>query len=291
MKKIIVCLYFISGSLLTSLLWMLQEIKEKLSDDCVFVKHGLLIGIASSALVLIIGLYYSYLYYNSDKIILEKWSHMLLKHILQQYLANDNYRTRLTIFRPKIGWKTWWTYIRRVLFGIFSYNIKRGRFKLAFRNFPIHPRTIYLQQTDRVASTKNPGSMTIFRTSVRGDSYNGIADKCFREDKDKLFATSNALNNVDIPTKYPNVTDANYRNIRAYMEAMFIGKEYYDVFRGMNFRTKQVLAFPLRKSDDNVWGIIVIDTDDDFEQSLDDILKDHIGDYQIMFRSMCESLK
>lgn len=291
MKKIIVCLYFISGSLLTFLLWMLQEIKNELPNDCFFVKHGLLIGIVSSAIVLIIGLYYSYLYYNSDRIILEKWSHMLLKHILHQYLANDNYKTRLTIFRPKIGWKTWLTYIKHVLFGNLCYIIKRKKLKLAFCNFPIHPRTIYLQQTDRVVSTKNPGSMTIFRTSVRGDSYNGIADKCYREDKDKLFATSNVLNNVVIPTAYPDGEDDNSRNIRAYMEAMYIGREYYDVFRGMNFRTKQVLAFPLRKPDDNVWGIVVVDTDDDFEHSLDNILKDHIGDYQIMFRSMCESLK
>lgn len=216
---------------------------------------------------------------------------MLLKHILNQYLANENYKTRLTIFRPKIGWKTWWTYIMHVLFGSLCYIIKKGKLELAFYNFPIHPRTIYLQQTDRVASTKNPRSMTIFRTSVRGDFYNGIADKCYREDKDKLYATSNALNNVVIPTKFPDGEDANSRNIRAYMEAMFIGKEYYDVFRGMNFRTKQVLAFPLRQPDDNVWGIVVVDTDDDFEHSLDEILKDHIGDYQVMFRSMCESLK
>ena len=216
---------------------------------------------------------------------------MLLKHILHQYLADDNYKTRLTIFRPKKGWKTWKDYIKQVLFGNLCYIIKRRKLELAFCNFPIHPRTIYLQQTDRVASTKNPRSMTIFRTSVRGDSYNGIADKCYREDKDKLYATSDALNNVEIPKEYPNGEDANSRNIRAYMEAMHIGREYYDVFRGMNFRTKQVLAFPLRKPDDNVWGIVVIDTDDDFEQSLDDILKGHIGDYQIMFRSMCESLK
>ena len=75
------------------------------------------------------------------------------------------------------------------------------------------------------------------------------------------------------------------------MNEMSIGRDFYGVFRGMNFRTKQVFAFPLRNPDDTIWGIVVVDTDNDFRQTLDDILKNRIGDYQVMFRSMCESLK
>ena len=291
MKKIVTCLYFISGSLLTYFLWMLQEVKGKLPEESFLVEYGFRIGFAASAVVFVIGLYYSYLYYNSEKKILDKWAHMLLKHILNQYLANDNYNTRLTIFKPKKGWKTWGKYICDVILGNFFDNCRKKRILLSLSSFPIHARTIYLQQTDRVASSKNPSSMTIFKTTVRGEDYNGIADKCHREDLDKVFAEANPLGNSEIPKKYPEGNDENSRRIRNYMSAMCIDREYYDVFRGMNFRTKQVLAFPLRKSDDSIWGIVVVDTDDNFGDSLENLLKEHIGDYQVMFRSMCESLK
>lgn len=290
MRKAITCLYLISGSLLTYLLWALQEMKEDYKD-CFLVQNGLWIGTAISGVVLLIGLYYSYLNYNSDRIVLDKWAHMLLRHILDQYLANDNYNTRLTIFKPKKGWKTWGKYISHVMLGNIVENVHNKKFLLSIKNFPIHARTDYLQQSDRVTSSKSPGSMTIFKTTVRGEEYNGIADECNREDKDKCFAQANALNNIKAPKRYPVGDDEASIRIRNYMEAMKIGRNHYDVFRGMNFRTKQVLAFPLRKPDDAIWGIVVVDTDDNFGQTLEDILKDHIGDYQVMFRSMCESLK
>lgn len=259
--------------------------------DCYLVQNGLWVGVAISDVVLLIGLYYSYLTYNSDRIVLDKWVHMLLRHILDQYLANDNYNTRLTIFKPKKGWKTWGKYISHVIFGNIVENSHNKKFLLSFNNFPIHGRTMYLQQSDRVTSSKCPGSMTIFKTTVRGEELNGIADECFREDKDRCFAQANTLNNIEIPKKYPTGNEEVSVRIRNYMGAMKIGRNHYNVFRGMNFRAKQVLAFPLRKPDDSIWGIVVVDTDDDFGQSLDDILKDHIGDYQVMFRSMCKSLK
>lgn len=289
MKKLITFLYLISGSLLTSLLWVLQEIKDD-NKDCYLVQNGLCIGVTISSIVLLIGLYYSYLTYNSDGIVLDKWVHMLLRHILDQYLANDNYNTRLTIFKPKIGWKTWGKYICQVILGNIVENSQNKKLLLSFKNFPIHGRTMYLQQHDRVTSSKCPRSMTIFKTTVRGEELNGIADECFREDKDRCFAQADSLNEIEIPKKYPTDNDASSVRIRNYMEAMKIGRNHYDVLRGMNFRTKQLLAFPLRKPDDSIWGIVVVDTDDDFGQTLDDILKEHIGDYQVMFRSMCKSL-
>ena len=168
---------------------------------------------------------------------------------------------------------------------------RKKKISLSFRNFPIHARTIYLRQTDRVSSSTNPASMTIFKTTVRGNSFNGVADKCYREDRDKWFASTDSLDGIVVPPKYPDGIDDSSIKIRTYMEEMFIGREYYNVFRGMNFRAKQVLAFPLRKPDDSIWGVVVVDTDDSFDKSLDDLLKEHIGDYMVMFRSMCKSLK
>lgn len=290
MRKTITYLYIVSGSLLTFLLWVLQELKD-VHKESFLAQNGLWIGVAISVVVLIIGLYYSYLTYNSDRIILEKWTHMLLRHILDQYLANDNFNTRLTIFKPKKGWKTWRKYICHVILGNIVENKRNKKFLLSLKNFPIHGRTMYLQQLNRVTSSKSPGSMTIFKTSVRGEELNGLADECYREDKDRCFAQANSLYNIEMPKKYPEGDDDTSVRIRNYMEAMKIGRTHYDALRGMNFRTKQVLAFPLRMPDDSIWGIVVVDTDDDFGQSLDDILKDHIGDYQVMFRSMCKSLK
>ena len=291
MRKAITYFYLISGSLLTASLWALQEAKNYCAQDCFLVKNSFTIGLTISVIVLILSLSYCVLYYNSDKIILDKWVHMLLEHILEQYLAKDSYNTRLTVFKPKMGWKTWGYYICHVLLGNLWDNFKKGRLLLAFSNFPIHGRTIYLQQSDRVASTKNPGSMTIFKTTVRGESYDGIADKCYRENHEYYFATATSLNGIVIPEKYPEGADDNSRIIRDYMSAMYLGREYYDVLRGMNFKTKQALAFPLRMPDESIWGIVVIDTDDNIEKTLEELLKDHIGDYKVMFRSMGKSLK
>ena len=290
MKKIITYLYLISGSLLTSLLWALQEIKAKYPNNAFINENALWIGLAISGAVLLVGLSYCYWYYKLDKIVQNRWTHTLLRYILAQYLLNDN-NTRLTVFKPKIGWKTWIPYLCNVIFGNIVENIKNKKFLLSLYNFPIHGRTIYLQQTDRVLNAKCPVSMTIFRTTVRGGDYNGVADKCYREDRDKLYAHAGSLNGVVIPKEYPEGNDENSDHIRTYMREMNIGREYYDVFRGMNFKTKQVFAFTLRNPDDSIWGIVVVDTDNDFNQSLDDLLKDHIGDYQVMFRSMCETMK
>lgn len=290
MKKVITYLYLISGSLLTFLLWALQEIKAKYPNNDFIKDNALWIGATISITVLLISLSYCYLYYKSDKIAQNKWTHSLLKYILEQYLLNDN-NTRLTVFKPKKGWKTWFPYIWHVMLGNIMENIRNEKFLLSIKNIPVHGRTIYLQQTDRVVNEKCPVSMTIFRTTVRGQDFNGIADKCFREDHDNLYAHSESLNGVAIPQKYPEGNDEASTAVRNYMNEMSIGKDFYDVFRGMNFRTKQVFAFPLRNPDDTIWGIVVVDTDNDFRQTLDDILKDHIGDYQVMFRSMSESLK
>lgn len=289
MKKVITYLYLISGSVLTFLLWLLQEVKNDLPVDCFVAQYEVEIGLAIMGVVM--SLSYYYLYIISDETTLNKWTHMLLKHILSQYLANDNYNTRLTLFKPKIGWKAWAPYICHVIIGNLFDNIRNHTFLLSLRNFPFRARTVYLQQSDRVASSKLPGSMTIFRTSVRGGSYNGVADRCYREDHDSLFAQTDSLVGLTIPKFYPEGKDDNSKNIRTYMERMHIGREFYDVFRGINFKAKQVLAFPLRNSDESIWGVVVVDTEDNFEKSLKDLLKDHIGDYQVMFRSMCSSLK
>ena len=290
MRKAITYLYLISGSLLTFLFWALQEIKAKYPNNDFVKDNALWIGIAIFIVVLLISLSYCYLYYKSDKIAQNKWTHSLLRYILAQYLLNDN-NTRLTVFKPKKGWKTWMPYFWRVIMGNIIENIRNKKFLLSINNFPIHGRTIYLQQTDRVVNAKCPVSMTIFRTTVRGRDYNGIADKCYREDHDKLYAHAGSLNGVFIPEEYPEGNDEESNHIRTYMSEMNIGRDFYSVFRGMNFKTKQVFAFTLRNPDDSIWGIVVVDTDNDFNQSLDNLLKDHIGDYQVMFRSMCETMK
>lgn len=292
MKRVITFLYLISGSLLTFMLWWLQEKKIHLPADSFIALNEVNIGCIVFSISMIISLSYCYIYYISDKLILDKWVHMLLKHILDQYLANDNYETRLTVFKPKVGWKTWGYYFLHVILGDLFDNCSYDKFCLSICNFPLHARTVYLQQTDRVTSCRNPRSMTIFRTSVRGLSYNGIADICFREDRDQCFAqTEIVLDNDKIPSKYPEGADVISKSIRTYMSEMCIGKEFYNTFRGISFKTKQVFAFPLRLPDDSIWGIVVIDSDDNLGQSLKEILNDHIGDYQVMFRSMCKSLK
>ena len=76
MKKVITYLYLISGSLLTSLLWVLQEIKAKYPDNGFVKNNALWIGVVISVAVLLIGLSYCYLYYKSDKIAQNKWAHI-----------------------------------------------------------------------------------------------------------------------------------------------------------------------------------------------------------------------
>ena len=289
-KKFIKFLFLISGSLLTAALWILQEIKDKPYTPSYIKEHEVGLGCCIFALVVVVNIAYFILVNNSKSRIVNSWTHMLIKHMRDQYLAKDCYKTRITIFRPRTGWKTWWWYLTKAGLCNIANNWRRKRTLLYWKKFP-SPFSVYLQRTDRISNSKEPASITIFKTTTRGQDYNGVADKCYREDIDSVFVEADLLNIDELPKECPTDQSDKSKTILEFMEKTHIGKDFYDTLQTMNYPAHQILAFPLRSSDEKIWGIVVIDSEDQLEHKLDKLLMNHIGDYQIMFRSMISSIQ
>lgn len=289
-KNTLYFLYIISGSLLTALLWLLQEIKEETWTPAWVVENEVLIGVLIFGFVVLMNIIYVRRASTSKETIIKRWTHMLIKHMMEQYLAKNSYKTRITIYRPMSGWRTWLWYMWDAGICNIRNNWSHNRTTLYWKRIPL-PFSTYLKMTDRCTSSKEDRSMTIFKATTRGMSYNGIADKCYRDDEDSLFAETTPLNILNLPETYPMDESPESKVIKNYMSETYIGKEYYDTLKAMNFTAFQLFAFPLRDAEENIWGIVVVDSEDELKQNLETILTPHIGDYQVLFRSMCNSLK
>lgn len=97
----------VAGGLFSLLLWYLQEIPSKPQTwyDNFLSKYKIQIAFCTLCLA-ILALLLDYLIscYKKQSSI-KRWSNSFLKHIVKEHLGGRNYQTRISILRPRKGYK------------------------------------------------------------------------------------------------------------------------------------------------------------------------------------------
>lgn len=153
----------------------------------------------------------------------KKWLESILKMITDNYLYGENCHTRVTIFRPDKKKKHLKRYVR------FSY-----------------PRD--LNNSSKIPISKVEGK------------YNGIIGKCFQE-ACLVKCNTDDISDIHLAQTFDKNVPKNRERIKKYMADTCISD--YSVLHKFRRLSTNFFAYPILDKDVNVWGIIVVDNNED----------------------------
>lgn len=276
-----------AGGLFSLLLWYLQEIPSKPQTwyDNFLSKYKIQIAFCTLCLA-ILALLLDYLIscYKKQSSI-KRWSNSFLKHIVKEHLGGRNYQTRISILRPRKGYKILIKYlIVYPLKALFSEQYRICN-KSYWKNIPYKIFDNYLTIYARYGYSDDLSSYTHFLITKRGDN-NGLAVKCYKEEVDSEVCTKNISKEI-LPKTYGEAASL----IKKYMDDSFIDSKYYSTLRGMNTKANNLYAVPIFSEDQHIWGVMMIDNDSKDKTSYKKLLDQHIGMYQKIFSYTLQILK
>lgn len=270
----------ISGVLFTILLWYLQEIPSS-SDrqyDIFLREHKILVASVATFIVIVAIVIDNIIDYFARRNKIKNWSKSFLKHIIEEHLDGGDYQTRITIFRPRKGYEIILPYL--LIFPVKAIFKKQYRVwnKSYWINIPIRLFDDYLSVYARYGHSDNYYSYTHFLLTNRDESYNGVADKCYKERWEQEVCTIRIWKE-NIPYKYVNANS----KVRKYMTDSYIAEEYYSSLRLMNTKSNNLYAVPIFTEDQHIWGVMMIDNDSPEEIHYKEKLDPYIAMYVKIF--------
>lgn len=267
--------------LLTALLWYLQEYKS--DSPRPFTKfltqykfdvalYGLLITLL---IAIIVYIYEAVKKRNA----IDSWAKSFMEHIIAEHLSGGNWKTRITIFKPQKGYKLILSYIFIYPIKAFLMTDYKINGQAFWTNIPYKLFSDYLAIYSRICFSNNKDSFTHFKITNRTDkTYNGIADKCYREQVECSVSTD-FISHDELSKSYKNTN----RLVKKYMEDSYIDKKYYATLRSMNTIPNNMYAIPIFYRNQKIWGVMIIDSNTCEKIDYSRILEEYIAYYQNIF--------
>lgn len=220
------------------------------------------------------------------KSIPKSWVKQFLHQIVDLDLGGNNYHTRVSILRVKKGYSI----IIRQLFYLFIIrffeNFKERTWIQSIRQIPIHLFSDYLYIYQRYSFPREKKSYTCFRVKER----NGVAVKCYREGVDCEIVTS-CISDIKLPSKFKDLSSVNKKRVKKYMQDSYIAEDNYITLLSMVKRANNIYATPIINEHQQVWGVLIIDNDENQIVSFKKIIEPVIERYIKMFVYTISHLK
>lgn len=263
----------------TTILWSMQMLPEKSDNEYFFLPflrdHKYWITFASFGII--VGYHLFDILVERNKI-QKKWVKKFLEHIVNLDLGGNNYHTRVSVLRAKKGYRIflsrlWYLFIIR-----FFENFKEHSWLQSFRQIPIHLFSEYLYVYQRYSFPKGKRSYTCFR--VRKN--NGVAVKCYKEGVDCEIMTS-CISDIVLPDKFSQLKQLNtsqQKRVKKYMHDSYIADNNYETLLSMVIRANNIYATPIIIDQQQVWGVLIIDNDEQqpvsFKKKIDPVIERYI---------------
>ncbi|ADY37978.1 hypothetical protein Bacsa_3453 [Phocaeicola salanitronis DSM 18170] len=275
------------GTLFSILLWYLQEVPQESQSYFDKILRNYKYEVALIALVIVLSTIFvnDFIAYCKRQNAVQKWSNSFLKHIVKEHLGGRNFQTRISILRPRKGYEIIMPYL--FVYPIKALFLEQHRIcnKAYCKNIPYKLFCDYLTVYARYGYSDKMTSYTHFLITNR-DENNGLAVKCYKEEKDSEVCTV-SISNEKLPEHY---VSANKR-IKKYMSESYIDKKYYSTMLGMNTIANNLYAVPIFLEDQKIWGVMMIDNDSQEQISYKELLEQHIASYQKIFSYTLKILK
>lgn len=259
----------------TAILWAMQMLPAQKEGEYFFLpflrEYKYWIALASFILVII---YHLFDLFVEREHIQNKWIKKFLSHIVNLDLGGDNYHTRVSILRPKLGYqiflkRTWYFIIMR-----FIENFKQGTWTQSLKQIQIHWFSKYLIVYQRYSYPQEKKSYTYFRDY----GNNGVAVKCYREGIDCSVNTT-CISDIKLPSRLSDLKGVSLKRVKKYMKDSFIDEKNYDSLLTMVKRANNIYATPII-IEQEAWGILIIDNDEQnevpFKKMIDPVIERYI---------------
>lgn len=276
------------GALLTLLLWYLQEIPQKSDSwyDNFLREHKYELALGSLVLCICAYIFEEIYDYIRKRCSVKRWTDSFLKHIIKEHLSGRNFQTRITILKPMKGYEIIFQYI--FIYPIKAFFLKHYKVchKGFWNNIPYKLFDDYLSIYARYGHSDTHTSYTHFLITDRNEPFNGIADKCFKEEMEQEVCTVR-ISETALPPKYGLTNSA----VKKYMKESFIDRKYYCTLLSMNTKANNLYAIPIFMENQRIWGVMIIDNDSNQKISYKEKLDSHIAMYQKIFAYTLQILK
>lgn len=267
----------IIGIALTLLLWYLQEMPQ-ISDtwyDNLLKENKYNIALyAMMITIAAISLDYLLSYRKQTKSV-KMWMGSFLKHIIKEHLEGRNFHTRISILRPQKGYKLILSYL--ICYPLKAFFSKHHKIcnKAYWENVPYKIFDDYLVVYARYGHSDKYTSYTHFLLTNRNEPCNGLADKCYKEERE-LEVHTTSISGIALPKRYEEAND----KIKKYMDESCISSAYYSTLLAMNTKANNLYAVPIFYEDQRICGVMMIDNDSPKKISYKTKLDGHIAKYQ-----------
>lgn len=260
----------------TTVLWSMQMLPERKDNELFFLpflrEHKYWIALTS--FVIIIGYHVFDIIIEQNKV-QKKWVKKFLQHIVNLDLGGNNYHTRVSVLRAKKGYRIFVSRIWYLIIMKFFENFKEHCWLQSIKQIPIHLFSDYLYVYQRYSFPKEKKSYTCFR--VRKD--NGVAVKCYEEGVDCEVMT-NCISDIGLPDKFSQLSSSQQRRVKKYMHDSFIADNNYGTLLTMVKRANNIYATPIIIDQQHIWGVLIIDNDEQqpvsFKKKIDPVIERYI---------------
>ena len=116
-------------------------------------------------------------------------------------------------------------------------------------------------------------------TCIRVKENNGVAVKCYIEGIDCEVRT-NCITDIDLTDTMSKLTPANRKQVNRYMRDSYIEEDNYGTLLSMVKRANNIYATPIINEKQQIWGVLIIDNDEQvavsFREKMDSVIERYI---------------
>ena len=260
----------------TTILWVMQMIPQEKDGECVLLpylrEYKYWIALISFSLVIF---YHTYDIIIARAEIQKKWIKKFLQQIVNLDLGGNNYHTRISILCPRKGYQIFFSRFFFFVILRFIENFKERAWKRSIKQIPVHFLSDYLIVYQRFSYPQEKKSYTYFRIQ----EGNGVAVKCFMEGVD-VEVNTNCISGIKLPQDYSKLSQTNKKLVKKYMCDSYICDGNYGTLLTMVKRANNIYATPIINEHQHVWGVLIIDNDEQeqisFKQKIDPVIDRYV---------------
>lgn len=234
--------------------------------------------------ILILLLQLSELLPPKENEVIKAWTKRFLRFIAKEQLGGGEYNTRVSVLRPQKGYRFIFDYLWIIFVKNFIANWKNHTWIMSIRNIP-KPFADYLTLYARYSYPNEETSYTHFKISKKGEGFNGVADKCYKEGREIEVITCD-ISNVHLPSNFKDINASRTtisRNVKKYMKDTFIDESNYYSLINMNTRANNLYALAITKENEEIWGVLIIDNVGETPRSFKSEMQSVIDKYAKIF--------
>lgn len=275
-----------TGLSLTFILWFLQENRQQESAESGNANNTVLWGCIAFVVILIINtciIFRNEMLYKQR--VIDDWSSMLLQHIIDDNLAGENYTVRASIYRPAGFFKALFIYLRYPWHILSSY---------WWSNLPHDRNASYLYLYSRKSTVQENSYGTMIKATSKEEKSNGVVDFCYKHknDHNPVYVTTTPIHDVkDLTEEALLANHVHTDKLIKYMNDTCIESQNFNLLRSMKTHPHLLYAIKLNDNKENIWGVLVIDTDDvNYQKSIEDEMSGVYSHYSKLFKNLFNSL-